>query len=247
MNKYLNRYGKKRRRFALFVVLFVATITAVVFMYFGWTSCKENVAMLSEQLSLFKKEVYVASKKLPRGTVLTEEILDKQIRYSDYASEAFITKEDMGKELSLDIDEGTCIMDFMVSGSESNTREFFLGCADIPEHIKEGDRVDIRIRYGNAEEYVVLSDKIILNSLIENGMVLHLAEEELLMISSAITDTEIFSKTMLYIVAYPEYANAEKSKVTYIANKDVLLLLGREKSEGESRTALERRLLQNRQ
>ena len=42
-----------------------------------------------------------------------------------------------------------------------------------------------------------------------------------------------------------EYANAEKSPVTYIPNKDVLLLLKREKAEGESRTALEQRLLQS--
>ena len=65
------------------------------------------------------------------------------------------------------------------------------------------------------------------------------------MISSAITDTELFRKTKLYVVEYPEYAGEERSPVTYIANKDVLLLLKTEKTEGESRTALEQRLLQS--
>ena len=247
MVKNFKRFGKKRKTGVMVCLLFSVFIPVVVYLYFGWQECERKNNLLNKQLSLYEKVVYVAVKKIPKGTVLTEDILDRQTRYSDYPQDVFITEKDFGKSLSLDIEEGTCVMEVMVSGSENNTREFFLESIEIPEHIREGDRVDIRIRYGNAEEYIVLADKIILNSLEENGMVMHLTEEELLMISSAITDTEIFTKVKLYVVEYPEYAGAEKSRVTYIANRDVLLLLGREKTEGESRTALEQRLLQNRQ
>ena len=247
MSNKILRYSRKRKLIVLWGASFVAILSAAVYMYFGWQSCKQEADFYNGQLSLYEKEVYVTTKKLSGGTVLTEDLLDKQIRYSDYAPEAFISEADFGKALSLDVAEGTCIMDFMVSDVENNTREFFLESVDIPQHIQEGDRVDIRIRYGNAEEYTVLSDKTILNSPEENGMVLCLTEEELLLISSAITDVQVFRNAKLYVVEYPEFASMKKSRVTYIANQDVLLLLEREKAEGESRTALEQRLLQSKQ
>lgn len=247
MVKKYRRYGRRERAVIILCFLLAATVPATVYMYFGWQACKETTEFVNRQLASYEKSVYVASKKLPKGTVLTEEILDKQIRYSDYLQDKFIGEEDLGKVLTLDVDEGTCITEDMVYISGCNTREFFLENVEIPEHIQEGDRVDIRIRYGNAEEYVVLSDKIILNSPEENGMVMHLNAEELLMIASATTDTELYRKTKLYVVEYPEYANAKATPVTYIANRDVLLLLKREKTEGESRTALEQRLLQREQ
>ena len=244
MKKY-RRYGRKEQAVIILCTLLAVSIPTMVYLYFDWQECEEKLDSLNQQLAFYEKAVYVASKNLPKGTVLTEDILDRQIRYSDYLQDKYITEEDFGKVLSLDIEEGTCIMVDMVHISGHNTRAFFLESVEIPEHIQEGDRVDIRIRYGNAEEYIVLSDKIILNSPEENGMVMHLNEEEFLMISSAITDTELFRKTKLYVVEYPEYAGEERSPVTYIANKDVLLLLKTEKTEGESRTALEQRLLQS--
>ena len=147
----------------------------------------------------------------------------------------------------MDIEKDTCLMDIMVCKSGDDTREFFLEGIEVPKHIQEGDRVDVRIRYGNAEEYIVLSDKVILSCESEIGITICLTETEFLMISSAISDTELYRKTMLYIVEYPEYVNMKKSPVTYMANKDVLLLLGREKTEGESRAALEQRLQQKEQ
>ena len=245
MIKKCRRYGRRERVIIILCTFIAAIIPVTVYMYFSRQECKDKSELINQQLASYEKAVYVASKSLPKGTVLTEDILDKQIRYSDYLQDKFISEEDFGKVLSLDIDEGTCIMNDMVYISGHNSREFFLENVEIPEHIQEGDRVDIRIRYGNAEEYIVLSDKVILNSPEENGMVLHLDAEELLMISSATTDTDLFTKTKMYVVEYPEYANAEKSPVTYIPNKDVLLLLKREKAEGESRTALEQRLLQS--
>ena len=241
------RYSRKRKGVILLCLLLSAIVPAIVYLYLSRQEYKQKSDHLNKQLAFYEKEVYVANQKLPKGTVLTKDIVDKQIRYSDYEQDEFISEKDFGKSLSLDIKEDTCLMDFMVYNPEDNTREFFLESVEIPEHIQEGDRVDIRIRYGNGEEYIVLSDKIILNSMKEKGMVIRLTEEEFLLISSAIIDTELFRKVVLYVVEYPEYESVEMSRVTYIANRDVLLLLGREKTEGESRTALEQRLLQNRQ
>ncbi|MBP3594587.1 MAG: SAF domain-containing protein [Lachnospiraceae bacterium] len=245
MRRSLNRYSFRRSVVILLCILVVFYIMATVYGYYSWQACSQEREKLDERLSLYEKKVYVAAKKLSKGTILSEDLLDWQIRYSDYAQDKFISEDDFGKSLSLDIEEGTCLMDFMVCSTESNTRMFYLEEVDVPKHVQEGDRVDIRIRYGNAEEYIVLSDKIVVNLQEEHGMVLCLTEEEFLLISSAIIDTELFRPAKLYVVEYPEYESVENSPATYIANQDVLLLLGREKTEGESRAALEQRLLQN--
>lgn len=241
------RYNRKKRKAVILCILFAVTVSSAIHGYYGWSESRKNVRLMQEQLELYEKMVYVAAEKLPKGTILTQEKVDMQIRYSDCSEEAFLSEAELGGVLSLDIEEGTCLMDFMVCENLNDTREFYLDGVDIPEHVQKGDRVDIRIRYGNAEEYVVLADKIILNCHSDNGVELCLSEAEFLMISSAVTDTELFKKSKLYVVEYPEFVSMESSRVTYIANRDVLLLLGREKTEGESRTALEQRLLQSMQ
>ena len=73
---------------------------------------------------------------------------------------------------------------------------------------------------------------------------LDLAEEEILLLASAIADSGEYEATWLYAVRYPAYGESSATQGNYIANHDVLMLLEREKTEGESRTALEMRLLQ---
>jgi len=245
MNIRIKRYSRKRSVIILLCIMSVVFTAVVFYGYNSWQRCRQERDFLDGQLALYEKKVYVAAGKLPKGTILSADVLDIQTRYSDYGQDKFISEADFGKALSLDVEDGTCLMDFMVGNLESNTRMFFLDGVEVPEHVQEGDRVDIRIRYGNAEEYIVLADKIVCNlQEQQDGMVLCLTEEEFLLVSSAIVDTELFRTAKLYVVEYPEYVIMEKSPVTYIANQDVLLLLGREKTEGESRKALEQRLLQ---
>ena len=73
---------------------------------------------------------------------------------------------------------------------------------------------------------------------------LELTEEEILLLSSAVSDSDRYKNTKLYVVEYPEYKQVETSTANYIATMEILVQLGREKTEGESRKALERRLLQ---
>ena len=247
MNRSLKIYGSKRGILIAQSILLVLVNVIMVYGFYGWKQCRLERENLSQQLSLYEKTIYVAAEKLPKGTILTENLVDAQVRYSDEEQDNFISDGDFGKMLSFDIEEGTCLMDYMLCSSENNIRMFLLEGVEIPEHVQIGDRVDIRIRYGNAEEYIVLADKIVVNFQADSDMVLCLTEEELLMISSAIIDTELFRNAKLYVVEYPEYVNMQKSRINYIANQDVLLLLGRKITEGESRKKLEERLLQSKQ
>ena len=131
-----------------------------------------------------------------------------------------------------------------VPSSSDNVREVFISEAELPGHLESGDRIDVRIRYANAEDYVVLADKIMVKYATGNGMVLGLSEEEILRLSSAISDCQIYDDAKLYAVAYPESTVVETGCVTYLTNKNIQRMLGTQTTEGESRIALEERLKQ---
>lgn len=240
MRKSWKRSG--RHRIYIFVVilcLFSVVEFCVLINY-----RKEN-AYLTEQIQMGRRTVYIATERIAKGSILTEENVKKEVRYSDASQDSFITKDVMGKIVSMDVEEGMYLMENMLFSGEENRRDVYVSEAEIPDHIQDGNRIDVRIRYSNAEDYVVLSDKILQRETSGNGMVLKLTEEEILVLSSAVADKEYYSDVRLYVVGYPEFEQTENGKVTYPVRKEILLLLGREHVEGESRSALEKRLLQN--
>lgn len=127
-----------------------------------------------------------------------------------------------------------------------NGREVFLPDIALKDYVQTNDRIDIRIRYDNAEDYTVLLDKKVKKCDAEYGIVLELTEEEIWMISSAIADKKQYEGTSLYAAKYPDNSNDTDGRINYIPNRNILILLGREKTEGESRIALEERLMRSR-
>ena len=229
------------------IVIFVMVFSVSVII-FGYREMKKSLTekkALEEQLDSYSHMVYVTVENLTKGSIISEENLNREVRYSDIPEEEFITEQNFGMALALDVGAGTCLTNNMLYNPGHSVREVFLSEVGIPEYLQTGDRVDIRIRYENAEDYTVLADKILVECESGGGMVLELTEEEILLLSSAITDTEKYSNTWLYAVKYPEYKAMDSSIVNYIANSEILALLGKEKTKGESRTALERRLLRN--
>lgn len=224
----------------LFVMVF-AVLTAL-YEYRELIYCKEKQYAMEAQLQVYQKMLYVAKTKITKGTVLTEDQVKQEIRYTDQSIETFISQEDFGKAVTVDVAEGTCLTDDMLCSLTENVREVFVSEAELPEHLQNGDRVDIRIRYGNAEDYVVLADKVLTRGESGIGMLLELSEKEILMLSSAIVDCRRYEKVRLYAVGYPEYRQLESGVANYMANEEILIMLGEENTKGKSRIALEQRL-----
>lgn len=245
--KLIRIYKKKARRYIAvvsFCLCLLLSAGMAIVEYQCLKKSKYEVESLRLQLEAYQKEVYVAMEKLPKGTVLTEDKVCLEIRYSDSLPEDFITENEFGMVVLQDIAEGSCITKNMVCSAESNIRQIYISEAELPVHVAEGSRIDVRIRYKNAEDYIVLADKTVIQRSSESGMVLEVTEEELLLLSSALYDRKMFENTKLYVVTYPEYRQVESGTVNYIASKEILAILGREKAEGESRVALEMRLMQ---
>lgn len=245
--KIIKAHKKKVRRYTLWTisVLCLLLSAGIAVMEYQWLEQKNyEIERLELQLESYRKEIYVAVEKLPKGTVLTEDKVCRETRYSDCLQEEYITESEFGAVVVQDIAQGTCLTKNMFYSVENDARQVYVSETEIPNHVMSGSRIDIRIRYKNAEDYIVLADKTVIQCNPENGMVLELTEEEILLLSSALYDRTLFDNTKLYVVTYPEYRQMESGRVTYIANKEILTILGREKSEGESRSALEKRLMQ---
>ena len=226
-----------------FIISILCLFAAVEFILL--VKCGKENEYLTEQVSVGMRNVYIAVEMLPKGSILTGDNVKPEVRYSDAPQSCFITEEDIGKELSVDVTEGMYLTKNMLLSAEGNRRDVFISDVEIPEDLQDGNRIDVRIRYPNAEDYSVLSDKILQKSSSGNGMMLKLTEEEILTLSSAIADKSSYSGVRLYAVGYPIFGHAEAGQVTYPVRKEILILLGKEDKEGDSRNALEKRLIQN--
>ena len=86
--------------------------------------------------------------------------------------------------------------------------------------------VDIRIRYPNGEDYIVLSGKKIrLDNERFDKCYLQLDEREILMMSAAMYDTEVYRGTTLYTSRYLEPGIQTKSIVTYLPGAEMRELM----------------------
>lgn len=243
IKSYKRNKWRKTAEIALVIAL-SASMGSLAMLYHKLEECREKLDIQEKHMTSYQKLVYATTEDLPKGTVITEENVCQELRYLDVPQELFVSQEVFGMSIKCDIKKGIYLTKEMLEYNSSQNREVFISEVELPDFIQPGDRTDIRIRYENAEDYVVLADKILISCNPSAGMVLELSEEEILLLSSAIADLNKYENTKLYAVRYPENRQQESGNVTYIAKIEILNLLEKEKSKGESRTALEERLMQ---
>lgn len=125
--------------------------------------------------------------------------------------------------------------------SQTTGREVWIQGVELGASIQEGERLDIRISYANAEDYTVLADKEVRLLSGKAEMVLLLEEEEILLLSSALADARCYPDVRLYAVRYPENPE-EEGAVNYLPNKEVANLLSLTQDQILERARLELRL-----
>lgn len=203
--------------------------------------CRQQEIEAFNELHSYRRQIYVAASHLSAGTVITQEDVCLSERYLDCDKELFITESDFGKTLLYEVAEGGCLFKSMLSDTQESVREVFFTECKSTGMLEIGDRIDIRIRYSNAEDYLVLSDKWLV-ACEENGMVLRLTEEEILWLASAISDYSEYRGTILYAAKYPGDGNMTAMKQIYIPRIEILEMLHQKSTKGELRAALEARL-----
>ena len=129
--------------------------------------------------------ISVHKKTVPSGALKKSDISGKVAKYNIAANvpltESMLTTE---------------IIDADIRSQEINT-------VVMPSDLDEGDYVDIRIMYPNGTDYIVLAQKQV-EKISGQTMWLNLAEDERLLLNSAMVDSFLNSGTKLYATKYAD-------------------------------------------
>lgn len=190
------------------------------------TKYKSKIVHLESEITENKKRVYTAKEEIKAGELIEKGRLEETQIYTSQPEAAFINQEDFGKLAAVDIRKSQPVLSNMLTPDlELGLREQEFSLFKLNTNLEKNDFVDIRIRFPNGEDYIVLSKKALKGiNLEENDCFLWLDEEEILNISAAIVDAYLHADTDIYTAKYIE-SGQQESVPTYQPNESVMLLI----------------------
>lgn len=223
---------RSTKRIILWLILFVLILGAfAVYHVYSMRRVKatyeKELAVVNETIVVNTREVYVAARDIKYKEVITEADIMKVSALISLEEAVFFTPEDIGSIATVNIPVGTILTSNMVVSEvvDKTLRETEFDVFVLNSNVTNNDVVDVRIRYLNGEDYVVLSKKVIKHLSLKNAVCyMDLTEEEMQLVSSAIVDASV-RKAVLYTTTYIEPSVQEGSVVTYQPSVDVLELI----------------------
>ena len=128
-------------------------------------------------------------------------------------------------KLVLASDVGTSYEDISTEEKETTieygvkSKEYYIDYVEVGDEQETDEFLDIRIRFPNGEDYIVVTGKTI-TYLTDKGFYMYLDEKELHMLSSARTDVDVYEGAKLYLSSYGK--KQENSLTDYPINLFVL-------------------------
>jgi len=222
------------------------------------TTMKKYETLLAEKEQLItaaERVVYMTTEPVNAGEEFTEHNVEKRYVLSEQDADTLAVNA-IGSVACVDLPAGIIINTAVCDTGEYDAAErkctfqgiFFSEC------FEAYDLVDVRIRYGNGENYCVLREKRLLPSEQDGVCCFSLNETEQLLMSGAEFDAEMYDGARLYLVGIQsEWENGEEVSMFLPAEQVLLQLreLDRNKEEfyekgQELRNALEARLSEHR-
>lgn len=227
----VTRFERMRRvKFVLFSC-FIAIVSMIIGAGSIFLYLEKQKLDADKRIEERKRYVYLAKKNINSGEILGNDNLEKVYQECNMPIEYYITEDQIGTMAIIPIEADVPILRTMCSkGTISDElREVACEVVNLSDNLIENDYVDIRLRYSNGEDYVVLSKKSVhnLSSLErqkqgEETCYLWLKEEEILNFSAALVDAYLYSGSNFYTVKYLEPQLQEASAVTYIPRLETL-------------------------
>jgi hypothetical protein len=200
--------------------------------FLGYSEIKdfyeEKIKVISQEMAGYTVTVYEASADIRAGEIITKKMVKLKTTLSGQKQSSFIKAEDIGGQALVDIPKGTQVLKNMTQNTtiEDGQRELEFSLNIAGENIKKGDYTDIRLRYPDGEDYIVLSKSYISRIDWEKGyLYMNLLPEEIHLISSALVDCYLNSGSYLYTTRYIVASYQNPSSVTYTPNQNVLKLI----------------------
>ena len=150
--------------------------------------------------------LYTLKADMKKGDKVSDEDLEHHVISVDREDNIkFPDKQDiLGKEIKIDVSKGALIdKDIILTDEKADDSlrlQMYSGIELNPE-VLEGSIVDIRIHFADGEDYVVASYKRV-EKRGEDSIFVFVDEEEILRLSSAETDRNMYAGTKLYAITY---------------------------------------------
>ena len=248
--KKSGRRMKTSTKIVLFLTISVGIglIGTLVWMLFdsssNYQASLDNITKTNQQ---YIHTLYVANQDIEAGDVITENMVRAEEHITSNTFNMF-TADDIGKVALVDISINSLITKDVVTAiqAEPTQREVEYSCFYIGDNIKSGDYIDVRIRFTNGEDFIVLSKKRVESlSTTKKTCLMYMTELEMQKLASAIVDVAEY-KCFLYSVAYSQPTVQDASSVNYpmrATSADLITMDAKEKNnELTLRKALEGRL-----
>lgn len=154
----------------------------------------------------YNQDVAVLTQDVIQGEVIEESMITTvNVHKKTVPTGALNKSEIAGKVAKYNIAANVPLTDSMVTTEiiDADIRSQEINTVVMPSDLIEGDYVDIRIMYPNGTDYIVLAQKQV--EMIEGQtMWINLAEDERLLLNSAMVDSFLNSGTKLYATKYAD-------------------------------------------
>lgn len=165
---------------------------------------------------------------------------DMSVIPANYATTTDFYSDELGTQpktdivAKIDLKAGTILTkDMLTTSSEKVTndlRKQEYNMLSLPTDLVDGDFVDVRIRFGNGQDYIVVSKKQVSIPLIsgapaEGVIDINLSEDETISMSSAILETYMSNTVEMYVTRYTDPGMQAAATPTYPVNSECLNLM----------------------
>jgi competence protein ComGC len=233
----------------LVMLIIAAIIIALLFMQLINLKKAQDAAKAAE------RTVYVISTDVASGSGIqvsaidgdtertanvSQEVADNKVVPENFATASdFYTDESLSQARSdlvakIDLKEGTILTkDMLTTSSEQVTndlRKQEYNMLSLPTDLVSGDFVDVRIRFGNGQDYIIAAKKqvtipTIAGAPAEGVININLSEDETIAMSSAIIETYQLKTAEMYVSRYTDPGMQVAAIPTYPVNAEALNLM----------------------
>lgn len=233
----------------LVMLIIAAIVIALLFMQLINLKKEKDAAKAAE------RKVYVVSTDVSSGSGIqitaidgdtarvanvSQEVADRKVVPENFATASdFYTDESLSQARSdlvakIDLKEGTILTkDMLTTSSEQVTndlRKQEYNMLSLPTDLVSGDFVDVRIRFGNGQDYIIAAKKqvaipTIAGAPAEGVININLSEDETIAMSSAIIETYQLKTAEMYVSRYTDPGMQVAAIPTYPVNAEALNLM----------------------
>lgn len=234
--------GSRKGRNALLtivaVVIILACVGVCVWYFFHVKeqmkgSYETQISELNLKIMSKTRSVYVAKEGIRAGSMIERDMFDIREVLTDAAD--YISEEDFGKTMLVDVPAGTEMKKAYVSGEVVDTelREVEYDYITVTSNVNTADYVDVRILWPDGTDEIILSKKQI-KALNETKLVcdLWVTEEEILLMDSACVDAYLYRNidervidAKIYVTKYILPTVQDPSVPNYVPSEQTAALI----------------------